>query len=85
MRAVVLFVVCFNAYLAQAGIQKRGVVEEIDNIFGRFQNGFKDLHQEMREDIFKPWAENIEREMAPAMEKVEEELGSAMDREERDS
>ena len=82
MKALVLLsllVVC-----TQGGrVQKRGVVEEVGNIFGQFASGFDNLRKEAREEFFKTdpyaWAEQLENEMAPAMAKVEERLGSALD------
>ena len=63
------------------GVQKRGVVEEVGNIFEGFSSSFDQIGRAAREEVNKlgPWAETLEREMKPALTRVEERLGSALD------
>jgi len=66
-------------------MQKRGVVEEVGNLFETLTHGFTSgvdqFHKAAREEVsrLQPWAAELEREMKPAMDRVEEQLGSALD------
>ena len=62
-------------------VQKRGVVEEVGNIFEEFTHGFDQIQKAARHEVsrLKPWAETLEREMKPALSRVEERLGSTLD------
>lgn len=81
MRRLIVLLVAGFLSLTNAGLQKRGVVEEFGNIFEGFANSFDHVTNVAREEVskLKPWAENLEREMKPALSRVEERLGSALD------
>jgi transforming growth factor-beta-induced protein len=80
-----LVFICLVFATSAFGIQKRGVVEEVGNIFESFTNGFTNsfdqIHKAAREEVsrLQPWAAELEREMKPALSRVEERLGSALD------
>ena len=71
-----LLLFCFLA--TANSMQKRGVVEEFGKLFGGLNSGFEQIQRTANDEI-NTWAEELEREMKPAMEKVEERLGSALD------
>merc|ERR1711963_474981 len=80
-----LGLICLIFATNALGMQKRGVVEEVGNIFETFTHGFTNsfdqFHKVAREEVsrLQPWATELEREMKPALTRVEERLGSALD------
>lgn len=81
MRRLIVLLVAGLVGLTNAGIQKRGVVEEFGNIFEGFSSSIDHFQKAAREEVskLKPWAATLEREMQPALSRVEERLGSALD------
>ena len=75
---LLFFLYCLHLSAGHA-VEKRGVVEEMGNLFEGLHSGIDTLQRSAQQEISKlrPWAENLEREMKPAMARVEEEFGSA--------
>ena len=77
-----LFLAAAYFAVASGTRQKRGVVEEMGNLFEGLHSGLGHFQKSATEELSKlrPWAANLEREMKPAMARVEEEFGSALDK-----
>ena len=81
MRLILFLTSCLHLSAGHAA-EKRGVVEEMGNLFEGLHSGIDHFQRSAQHEIskLKPWAKNLEREMKPAMARVEEEFDSALDK-----